>query len=229
MDTYLTALALGGVGLAGMAVSGIGRHGSSHGAHSHDGSAHGGHGHTGMHLPPGSNAPGSGHNITHGDAAGNVNGHVHGHVHGHAQGGHSNPLLALMSPRLLFSVALGMGTAGLMLRSILPEPILIATSIALGVLFERAIVAPLWNLIFRFESRAATTLESSLMDEARAVTAFDRNGQGLIAVEVDGQMVQVLGTLQSGDRAMNVKVPVGARLRIEDVDARRNRCTVSLI
>jgi hypothetical protein len=138
-------------------------------------------------------------------------------------------LLSLMSPRLLFSVALGLGTAGLLLRGILPEPILLFASLVIGVLFERAIVAPVWNLTFRFESKAASTLESSIMDEATAVTSFDQNGQGLIAIEVDGQMVQLLGTLQSGDRAMNVKVPVGARLRIEDVDAARNRCTVSLI
>jgi hypothetical protein len=134
-----------------------------------------------------------------------------------------------MSPRLLFSVALGLGTAGLVFRNLLSEPILFAVALATGVLFERFVVAPLWNLLFRFESTPAATLESSVMDEATAVTAFDRNGQGLIAVEVDGQMVQVLGTLQPGDRAMKVKVLAGSRLRIEDVDAARNRCTVSLI
>jgi hypothetical protein len=134
-----------------------------------------------------------------------------------------------MSPRLLFSVALGLGTAGLLFRNLLPEPILFVVALATGILFDRAIVAPIWNLTFRFASNPASTLENSVMDEATAVTTFDRNGQGLIAVEVDGQMVQLLGTLQSGDRAMNVKVPVGARLRIEDVDAARNRCTVSLI
>jgi hypothetical protein len=42
-------------------------------------------------------------------------------------------------------------------------------------------------------------------------------------------MVQLLGTLQRTDRDMQVKVPVGSKLRIEDVDAARNRCTVSLI
>ena len=134
-----------------------------------------------------------------------------------------------MSPRLLFSVALGLGTAGLVFRNLLGEPILFAVALATGVLFERFVVAPLWNLLFRFESTPAATLESSVMDEATAVTAVDRNGQGLIAVEVDGQMVQVLGTLQPGDRAMKVKVLAGSRLRIEDVDAARNRCTVSLI
>lgn len=134
-----------------------------------------------------------------------------------------------MSPRLLFSVALGLGTAGILLRSLIPEPVLFALALGTGILFERLIVSPIWNLTFRFESQPASTLESAVMDEATAVTAFDRNGQGLIAVEVDGQMVQILGTLNSGDRAMNVRVPAGTRLRIEDVDAARNRCTVSLI
>jgi len=207
MDIYVTALLLGGVGLAGMALSGLGRPG-----HSHGGAAHSGHGHSA-------------------DAHA---GHAHGsHPHGHQphgiKEGNNNPLLALMSPRLLFSVALGMGTAGLLLRPILPEPILVATALALGVIFERFVVTPIWNFTFRFASNPAATLENSVMEEATAVTSFDRNGQGLIAVSVDGQMVQVLGTLQSGDRALNVKVPAGARLRIEDVDAARNRCTVSLI
>jgi hypothetical protein len=134
-----------------------------------------------------------------------------------------------MSPRVLFSVALGLGTAGLVLRDFLGGPLLFAASLGLGILFERFIVAPVWNLAFRFASNPAATLEGSIMDEATAVTAFDKNGQGLIAVEVDGQMVQILGTLQAGDREMKIKVPAGSRLRIQDVDAARNRCTVSLI
>ncbi len=137
--------------------------------------------------------------------------------------------MALMSPRVLFSVCLGLGTAGIVLQNFLGGPLLFAASLGIGILFERLVVAPVWNLAFRFASNPAATLEGSLMDEATAVTSFDRNGQGLIAVEVDGQMVQILGTLQSGDRAMNVKVPAGSRLRIQDVDAARNRCTVSLI
>ncbi len=194
MDIYLTALALGGVGLVGMAVGGLGRHGSG---------PHAGSGHT---------------------AAGHG-----GHVHAAHSQGQPNPLVALMSPRVLFSVCLGVGTAGLVLRDFLGGPLLFAASLAVGILFERFVVSPMWNLAFRFASNPAATLEGSLMDEATAVTAFDRNGQGLIAVELDGQMVQLLGTLQTGDREMKVKVPAGSRLRIQEVDAARNRCTVSLI
>jgi hypothetical protein len=134
-----------------------------------------------------------------------------------------------MSPRVLFSVALGFGTAGLVLQDALSGPALFVASLGLGILFERFVVSPIWNFAFRFGSNPAATLEGSVMDEATAVTAFDKNGQGLVAVEVDGQMIQILGTLQRDDRDMKVKVPAGSRLRIQDVDAARNRCTVSLI
>jgi hypothetical protein len=205
MDIYSTALALGGVGLVGMAVGGFGRHGghSGHAAHAgHAGAPHVGAPHATGHAP---------------------------HASGTTAHGSSNPLLALMSPRVLFSVLLGFGTAGIVLQNLLGGPVLFGAALAVGILFERILVTPLWNLAFRFESTPASTLEASLMDEATAVTAFDKNGQGLIAIEVDGQMVQLLGTLQRTDRDMQVKVPVGSKLRIEDVDAARNRCTVSLI
>ena len=133
-----------------------------------------------------------------------------------------------MSPRVLFSVALGLGTAGLVLRPVLGGPVLFAAALTAGILFERILVAPIWNFMFRFASTPALTLESAVSDEARAVTTFDSNGQGLIAVELDGQTVQLLGTLQPSDREMRVRVPAGARLRIEEVDSARNRCIVSL-
>ena len=116
-----------------------------------------------------------------------------------------------MSPRVLFSVSLGLGTAGLVLRPILGGPALFAAALALGIFFERIVVTPLWNFMFRFASTPALTLESAVTDEARAVTTFDANGQGLISVELDGQSVQLLGTLQSSDRAMHIRVPAGAR------------------
>jgi len=216
MDWYLTALALGAVGLVAMAFSGLGRH-----------SRGGGH------------AAAAGHHAGHAHAGHSHAGHAHGgHAHaGHAQTGHAHAtdtpaasrFLSLMSPRVLFSVSLGLGTAGLVLRPVLGGPVLFAAALAAGVLFERILVAPIWNFAFRFASTPALTLESAVSDEARAVTSFDANGQGLIAVELDGQSVQLLGTLQSSDREMHIKVPAGARLRIEEVDSARNRCIVSLV
>lgn len=206
MNLYLTSLAIGGVGLAVMAVSGF-MHGGHAGHAGHGGDAgHGGHaGHGGAH---------------HGDS--------HGGHGSHGDHSVAQSLLALMSPRVLFSVALGLGTTGVVLRPALIEPLLFAAALAGGIFFERLLVGPVWNFLFRFESRPALTLESATGGDATAVSAFDANGQGLIALEVDGQMVQLLGTLRASDREMRVPVRVGTKLRVEDVDAARHRCTVSV-
>jgi hypothetical protein len=73
------------------------------------------------------------------------------------------------------------------------------------------------------------TLESAVEDEARAVTSFDASGHGLVAVELDGQVVQLLATLTATERNAARKVRAGDRLRIEAVDAARNRCTVTYL
>ena len=133
-----------------------------------------------------------------------------------------------MSPRVLFSICLGLGTTGIVLRHSMGGALLFGAAAVGGILFERLIVTPIWNFTFRFASNPALTLESALLGDATAVTRFDANGQGIIAIEMDGQMVHLLGTLHSDDRATGARVPAGARLRVEDVDAARNRCTVSL-
>jgi hypothetical protein len=214
MDIYISSLLLGAAGLGAMALGGLGHRG-------HAGSAHG-HGH----------AVGHGH----GHAAGHVHGvqhSAHGHAVGNASSGRaavSNTLWTITSPRFLFSLVLGFGFAGLLLRPVLGGPLLLAGAVAGGVLFERILVAPLWNLAMRFASAPAVTLESAVSDEATAVTSFDANGQGIVSLEVDGQVVQILATLRPDDRALGAaRVRAGQRVRIDEVDAAQNRCTVSLI
>src|SRR5262249_45180557 len=98
-----------------------------------------------------------------------------------------------------------------------------------AVAFERFIVSPLWNFTMRFASRPASTLESAVADEAVAVSAFDDNGQGIVSLELDGQVLQILATLQPQDRLLGGRVRAGQRLRIDDVNAERQTCTVSLL
>jgi hypothetical protein len=134
-----------------------------------------------------------------------------------------------MSPRFLFSLCLGFGMVGVVLRPMLGGPLLLGAALVGGVIFERLLVSPLWNFTMRFASTPATTLESSVSDEATAVTSFDANGQGIVSFEVDGQVVQILATLQPNDRLLGTRVRAGQRVRIEDVDAEKNRCTVSIL
>ena len=207
MDLYITSLLLGVVGLGAMAVTGLGARGGSHGHAGHAGP--GGHaGHTG-----------------HGGPAGHA-GHAH---NAHAGHGTAGRVLALMSPRLLFSLALGFGASGLLLRPMVGEPLLIAGAVLGAVLFDRVLVSPLWNFSMRFASKPAATLESAVSDEATAVTAFDNNGEGIVSLEVDGQVVQILATLQPNDRLLGTRVRVGQKVRIEEVNTEKNCCTVSIV
>jgi hypothetical protein len=158
----------------------------------------------------------------------------HGHHHGHHHGplkhvGHGRASIrSFLSPRVIFSVLLGVGLTGLLLDNLVGGLLLLALSLAGGLLFETFAIAPLWNFLLRFASAPALTLESCVTDDATAVTTFDSRGHGLIAVELDGQVIQVLGTLKPTDRAAGLRVRAGDRVRIEEVDAARNRCTVSV-
>jgi len=138
-------------------------------------------------------------------------------------------MLALLSPRVAFSVLVGVGAAGVLLRPVLSEPALLIASFGAGLVFEWMIVSPLWRFLFRFASAPALTLESAITDEARAVTAFDADGHGLVAVELDGQVVQLLATLNAKEQTAARRVRIGDRLRIEAVDTARNRCTVTYL
>ena len=202
MNLYALSLAIGAVGFLAMALTGLGRHGHAH--------ARGGPGH----------GPGPGH--AHG------RGHAHSHhAHGTARASASSWLWSLTSPRVLFSLLIGFGTTGLLVQSTLSRSLALAAAVAGGLVFEQLFVGPGWNFLMRFASAPALTLESVLQDEVQAVTGFDADGHGVVTVEVDGQVVQLLATLRSEDRATGVRVRAGDKLRVEEVDGRRNRCVVS--
>jgi hypothetical protein len=224
MDPYTFSLTLGGVGLGVMALSGFAQAahvGHGHGAQSHAHGSHGGPGHAGH-----AHAGHAGHHAPDAPTHGPIAAARHGGLRGSTG---TSRLLALLQPRVAFSVLVGFGAAGLVLRPILPEPGLVAASLGAGLAFEWGLVAPLWRFLFRFASAPAQTLESAVSDEARAVTNFDVNGHGLVAVELDGQVVQLLATLNATERAAARKVRAGDRLRIEAVDDTRNRCTVTYL
>jgi hypothetical protein len=221
MDIYLSSLLLGGVGLGTMALGGLGRHG--HSSHSHSSHSNSGPGHSG--------------HVTHGHAISHSHSHTPAaavaHGHGHhtgAPGIHAPPtkgLWLLSWPRLAFGFLLGAGATGLALQPVLPELFTAAAAVTGGIGFQTLIIRPLWNFFLRFASTPALTSESAY--EATAVTAFNASGEGLVALEVDGQVLQVLGRLTSADRSLGVTVRAGQRLRVDDVNTGNNCCTVSAL
>lgn len=226
MDFYLFSLLLGFAGLAFMALAGM--------HHGHGGHGHGGHdvgdvslgqhaGHGALHSGGGTHGAGHAPAISHGAHGAHAQEHVWDVSH--RVGGF---LLSLLTPRALCSLLLGVGLVGM-----LAEPwtggllqALIAVAGALGV--EMVVIRPMWKLLSGFAS-PARTLESAVMEPARAASAFDANGQGLVAIEVDGQITQILGTLRPVDRELGVRVRAGDRLLVEEVDPQRNRCVVSYL
>jgi hypothetical protein len=207
MDMYGFCLALGGTGLAAMAVGGLSHLGhAGHATHA----GHGGHGHAG-------HAGHAGH------------GHATHTAHTHSAGEHGPSIFySLLSPRVLFALLVGFGAGGL-LATPLGEPWRAGAAILAAAAFEGLLVGPLWRMLFRFESSPAATLESALEDDARTVMDFDANGQGLVALDVDGQVVQLLATLTPDDRARGVRIRTGDVVRVSSIDAARNRCTVRLL
>jgi hypothetical protein len=256
MDPYLFCLILGFAGLVIMAGSGLASHGGDHGGHAgHSKELGGHHGHgvkeIGGHHGHGVKEIGGHHGVK--DIGGH-HGHDAGHAHvkdagpGHAkelahhakdvadlQDGSGDAdgfgdnlgdyLLSLLSPRVFFSILVGAGAAGLLLDPWLGGVLLMVIAVIAGFAFEGLLVRPFWNFLFRFASTPAQTLDSALMDRATAVTGFDAQGQGLVSIILDGQIVQLLGTLRPEDR--DVRVRAGDALMVEDVDGKRNRCTVS--
>jgi hypothetical protein len=226
MDFYTFSLLLGGAGLVAMAASGFARHS--------------GVSHSGVH----GTAPAFGH-VWHVGGLHTVHSHAHAHSvashavpHGssHGAGGSSGfsaalsaGFGALVSPRVLFGILLGLGTAGVLLAPLLHGGLQFAAALVLALMFDRLLLTPLWNLSLRFASRPALTLETAVTSDATAITAFDAEGHGIVQIELDGQLVQLLGTLTPEDRALGHRVRAGERLRVEDVDAARNRCHVTLL
>ncbi len=153
----------------------------------------------------------------------------HGGHAGHAAHGHVSPgssrIQALLSPRVLFALLIGFGAGGLLATS-LGEPWRAGAAILGAAGFESLLVGPLWRFLFRFESSPAMTLESAIDDEARVVSGFDSRGNGLIALEVDGQIIQLLATLDAEELSRGVRIRSGDLVRIAAVDATRGNCTV---
>ena len=233
MDLYIFCVVLGAAGMAAMAFLGFT---SSHSAghQTHDTSGHEMHGIGGIHghqVTPTHgivHGPAHAHDATHADGRMHLTAHTHAVPHAQATGWKSH-LWSWLSPRVLFNFLVGFGATGLIVERLVGPVLALPIAVVGGIGFEAFVVRPFFNSLFRFESQPAQTLESALMSEGRAVTGFDANGNGLISLELGGELVQVLGTQLNEERVAGVRIRAGDIVRVEEVDDARNRCTVSRI
>jgi hypothetical protein len=178
---------------------------------------------------------GTGHNAG-GQAAGHGHaGHGHGsHHHGiqgikgglRARG--SDFLWTLLSPLTIFSICLGMGLTGLLLKHHNPHAPISALAAALGGLALYAvIVRPIWNLVFRFATQPSRALEGSTAQSVEAISRFDASGKGLVRLTIDGQVVRILAQLETDEKTQAPEIQPGEKLTITSVDGRTNTCRVA--
>ena len=201
-------MVLGLAGLALMALAGFGRHGHPGGA------LHG----------LGQAARGGAH-LAHGHSAG---AHSAGTGAARADGATGAGWLCLIpSPVAIFSLMTLFGAFGYLIARMGHFVPLTAGLLAAAptLLTERFAVKPLWNLLFRFQGTPSASLDELVFTEATAVTSF-RNGRGLVSVERDGRAVQFRAELAASQAALPVRV--GDTLLIDEVDASKERVTVSL-
>ena len=104
-------------------------------------------------------------------------------------------------------------------------PIAALAAVVPALLVEWGLVRPVWRLLFRVQGAPSSPLEALVTSEAEAVVPF-RNGRGMVSTVRDGRRVQLAATLRQDQRTLRVKV--GDRLVIEDVDAARERVTVTI-
>jgi len=211
MDPYFYFFLVGAVGLVLMAIMGAagGHGGHAHGGHTASAGTHAGHG---------------------GHAA---NGHAgHGAHHGHAHGASAQgfnlraAIMGWLSPRVLLTLSMGTGAAGVALASVLPhEPWRALVSLGAGAALEKLVVAPMWGMLSRFASKPARTLDSAVMEEATALAGFDAQGYGLVSIVLDGHEMRLLARLSPEHERDAVRS--GDKLLVESVDGARGRCVVS--
>jgi len=211
MDSYFLFFVVGAAGLVLMAVLGAA---GGHGGHAH-----------------GSHSAGAGARGNH--AAPSPNGHAaHGARGGHAHGT-SGPsfnlravVLGWLSPRVLLTLSMGTGAAGVALAQVLPaEPWRALVALSAGLALEKFVVAPMWKTLTRFASKPARTLDSAVMEEATALAGFDAQGYGLVSIVLDGHEMRLLARLSPEHTQGAVRT--GDKLLVESVDGARGRCVVS--
>jgi hypothetical protein len=138
----------------------------------------------------------------------------------------STSWLALVSPLVLLGLLFGFAATGLIAAPWLGHGLLLfLVALAGGLVFNFLLLQPLWRFLLGFASRPARTLDSASFEDARAVTNFDATGNGLVRLEIDGQVQQILGSLTAEEKGR--RVLAGSTLFIRSIDPVRQRCVVS--
>lgn len=136
-------------------------------------------------------------------------------------------LAFIPSPLDLFCFLTGAGLAGMIFQNLVPTSILWIIVVFGAAAFDFVFVKPLFALFLRFASRPTEGLEGAVASTAEVITHFDRKGQGLVRVNLDGQIVQLLARLSPDERERGVRVKKGDQVVVTEVNPTASTCTVT--
>jgi hypothetical protein len=216
-------LLIGAVGMVLMTVLGVSRGVGHIGGHS----GHAlGHVHTTAHVQPlghGAHA----HGVHQGPTPQNQTSPLH--VQGNLLGLHANRSFFsyLPTPIDILSMCVGAGLTGILLRHILASPLLWIAVIAGALVFDLAIVRPIFSALLNFASKPSAGLEGMVALDAEAVSRFDESGRGIVRVNMEGLVVQLLAHLEPDEVGHGAVVQKGDRVIVTEVNAKSNTCRVS--
>lgn len=127
----------------------------------------------------------------------------------------------------IFAWCLASGASGILLRQQIPNlNTLWAVAATIGVVFTFALVRPLMQLILNFASKPSEGLEGQVSKEAEALCNFDDQGRGLIKIVLDGEVKQLLATLDPIEKKNGLEVVKGERVYISSIDPENGTCVV---
>jgi hypothetical protein len=208
LDIYLSCLIGGALALAVLALCGIGFH---HLAIRPDG-GHSAHAAPSGHVHPSASQTGvhsSRHNPASNQSARNL-------VSG---------LLTWLSPAYICGAIIGFGATGTLVSPILQGWLQLSAALLGAYIICFFCIRPLLTGVQKWASLPAKTLSDAMLEDGTAVTDFDSKGYGLVRLNLDGQVVQLLGQL-APEEELGARVRSGETVFVRSVDSARQRCVV---
>jgi hypothetical protein len=134
-------------------------------------------------------------------------------------------LLAWLSPIYICSAVLGFGATGTLASPFLQGWFQLGAALVGAYIISCFCVRPLLTGVQKWASLPAKTLSDAMLEDGTAVTDFDSHGFGLVRLNLDGQVVQLLGQLAPEERSGD-RVRSGETLFVRSVDPAKQRCVV---
>jgi len=134
-------------------------------------------------------------------------------------------LLSWLSPAYLAGAVIGFGATGTLVGPILHGWLQLGAALLGAYILCFFCIRPLLTGVQKWASLPAKTLTDAMLENGTAVTDFDSKGYGLVRLNLDGQVVQLLAQLAPEEQT-GARVRSGETLFVRSVDPAKQRCVV---